>query len=220
MSTQTKINFITQQEYVYAGVYTSDNKLLSSNYFNDVTTRTDNYLTLQNGVNIIFFYYDSVASLFYVTNIVKVSDISKLPTTNIILNVNTSNILTSANAVIDLSTAVNNVLNLGVYSKTVNSYVSLLSDDDTIASNCLNDGNVIFGDAAMSSSPNTTYYSSHNICVDIALLNNILSFNKSSSSSNDSGWETFKFLITFILLFVLATIVAAVLEYLLDRKYK
>lgn len=217
------INYTSQ--YVYMGVYASDYQtLISSNYYNSDmdTSRTDIYLTVEEGCYIVCIYYtldtNSIAS-FYVTNPMTVSDLSTIPTqdTPIKLNINISNKLTAINSILDLSTDLSsNTLSMGVFDQTVNKYVSLISgtNTSTLASDCLSKNYVIFGDAAKTEvgASNSTYYSMHNICVSTVVLSQILGLYGVTMSSTGLSW-VWIILIIFIVMIIIAVIVGGFLWY-------
>lgn len=208
-STQAKIKFsipkINQNatQYVYMGVYSSDNTLVSSNYYNNDNTSNSSrgsgiYLTVEEGCYIITIYYyipnntSSSTGSFYLTNLMTVSNISTLPSQNTLINlsINTSNKLSSTDSILDLSTDVtNDGLKMGVYKNVVNKYVNLISGTNTttLGSDCINKKFVVFGDAAKTEvgAINGVFYSMHNICIDPTLLTKIYNMYHPGSKTTD-----------------------------------
>lgn len=227
MSATALVNFTTPDTntYLYCGCYDNNYNLYSSNYFvyDNSERSSGSNLAVQTGYVIIMILgdYKQTPPTFQALQLVKVPDISTLASTsgNIPIQVVPVDLTNNTTSVVTLPVAGStNVLSLGIMkdvTKMVNSITYDSSSDVTVstaATTCINSGNTILGDAAVTIYPRTdgAYYAKHNICVDASVIKGYKTAYKTMSTL---------LIIIMVVLFILLVVVITIIGFKLRDKY-
>jgi hypothetical protein len=211
----------TTNPFLYLACYDSKKNYYSSNFYSTSLDSRSNSanLTVENKCYILGVYvdYHNAPYNYYAITPMYVSDVSKLPTGSI--EISTKSMAGDITTTYDLSSVSNNALTIGLI-KDISTYVSPISGDSDNASKssdaitCINGGNVIIGDAAITkiTRPNGAYYYNHNICVSSPVI-------AAYKSNYLPGTSMIVILIILLLVIVIIAIVAFV-GYKMYKKHK